>query len=276
MADLATASAPLPLPSLSAAAAANNANRKRARESLPSAASATTPTTTTHRTSSPLERTKALQLKDPLRRNGVLNELLQSSAQGGSSLTSNAILMELARIVVEDCVQVNEQDLNEASNNNKKHATPLFDAAQLWKQTPTPRTDALAKAFGEKLSPYTPYNVHRNNNESHVERLATLNAVLMILRNLSFVAANQRLVAYSPVVLDVIVASLYQPHDGSDDAAAAPSALSALINLAPVLDWTGQRILTDRLLYMPTSDSYPIPSDNDGSKDGNNDDGVDN
>ena len=65
----------------------------------------------------------------------------------------------------------------------------------------------------------------------------------MILRNLSFVGANLRLLAYSPAVLALLNGCLY------DNGSLALQALQTLVHLAPHLDVSGQKLLSDKLFY---------------------------
>ena len=89
-----------------------------------------------------------------------------------------------------------------------------------------------------------------------------LEAIITILRNLSFVSANLRLLAYSNDVLSILVGSLYEPSSndsGGDDSSNSIvlNALSVLINLAPHLDVTGQKLFCDKLFLMSTAKGAP-------------------
>ena len=71
-----------------------------------------------------------------------------------------------------------------------------------------------------------------------------LHAVLVILRNLSFVAANLRPMAFHPEVLPLLITAMHLDHEHGD---LVLNALHTLVHLAPVLDVTGQRLLCDTL-----------------------------
>lgn len=86
--------------------------------------------------------------------------------------------------------------------------------------------------------------------------LKYLDVILTIFRNLSFVSANLRLLAYSNDILSILVGCLYEESSkqagGSDDSngngnVLSINALSILINLAPHLDVTGQKLFCDKL-----------------------------
>mmetsp|Transcript_31722 Transcript_31722/g.94929 ORF Transcript_31722/g.94929 Transcript_31722/m.94929 type:complete len:557 (-) Transcript_31722:611-2281(-) len=99
----------------------------------------------------------------------------------------------------------------------------------------------------------------------------TLDVVVTIIRNLSYVAGNQRYLAHSPGVLRILGGCLYyrafSREDEEADAAkfgrgattsasnhnVCVHALHALLNLAPMLDPTGRRVFTDRVLLDPTT-----------------------
>lgn len=99
----------------------------------------------------------------------------------------------------------------------------------------------------------------------------TLDVIVVIIRNLSYVAGNLRYLAHSPGVLRILGGCLYYrafAREGDEEADAAKfgrgattsasnhnicvHALHALLNLAPMLDPTGRKVFTDRLLLDPT------------------------
>ena len=69
-----------------------------------------------------------------------------------------------------------------------------------------------------------------------------LHSVLVVLRNLSFVSANLRPLAFHPRVLPLLITSLYLSGDHSDELL---SVVHTLTNLHPILDVTGQRLMCD-------------------------------
>ncbi|KAL7445121.1 hypothetical protein ACHAXM_011849 [Skeletonema potamos] len=88
-----------------------------------------------------------------------------------------------------------------------------------------------------------------------------LDAIVTILRNLSFVSQNLRLMAYTPQVMRVLTGALYYRSGGrsgddrsGEDASSSASnsanmcvnAIHALINLAPLIDITGRQYFIDR------------------------------
>lgn len=99
-----------------------------------------------------------------------------------------------------------------------------------------------------------------------------LDVIVAILRNLSFVAQNLRLMAYTPQVMRVLIGALYYKNggrsgddrsgeDGSSVSSSTAnnmcvSAIQTLINLAPIIDITGRQFFIDRAFL--DSDSKEI------------------
>lgn len=88
-----------------------------------------------------------------------------------------------------------------------------------------------------------------------------LDAIVAILRNLSFVAQNLRLMAYTPQVMRILTGALYYKsgtrsgddrsgEDGSSSSSNSVNmcvnAIHTLINLAPLIDITGRQYFIDR------------------------------
>lgn len=88
-----------------------------------------------------------------------------------------------------------------------------------------------------------------------------LDAIVAILRNLSFVAQNLRLMAYTPQVMRILTGALYYKsgarsgddrsgEDGSSSSSSSANmcvnAIHTLINLAPLIDITGRQYFIDR------------------------------
>jgi hypothetical protein len=214
-----------------------------------------------------------------------LNELLTvTSAQdrtiSHALTTSHVVLTALVQIVHQDCLELNNKS-DYLPSNETKNDKPVFPpSSKAWTQAPSRRSQAWARLFQTKLS----------SSSLHRERLQTLQVILVILRNFSYVGANSRLLAYSPDVLDIFMGCLYESTTIStstdtttstttstaDDSACslAQSALQALLNLAPYLDWSGQRLVTDRLLYVVTPESYKVPEVNNDDCDAPDDDST--
>jgi hypothetical protein len=186
--------------------------------------------------------TMAAKLRDPLLRNQALNELLKVTASHESnySLDGDAILKEFAAIVYE-ALDWTPPDSNEA---------PIFKSQNAWLEHTTEATRDWAAHCERKLA--------RKSVEP--ENIKPLEAVLVIIRNLSFVASNLRLLAYSSEVLAILVGSLYESTSNSNlrsgdesnvnssiASTIALPALHTLVNLAPYLDVTGQKLFSDKL-----------------------------
>jgi hypothetical protein len=129
---------------------------------------------------------------------------------------------------------------------------PMFVAKTAWAGPLT--------SDGKKWQKFCRSNLGNTNLET--EDVKCLEAILTIIRNFSFVSANLRLLAYSNDILSMLVGCLYEP--SSTDAAADDNsnsivlnALNILINLAPHLDVTGQKLFCDKLFLMSTAKGAP-------------------
>jgi hypothetical protein len=227
----------------------NSRKRSRASSPKPPAIAATT-----QENSQAYQRDLAFasQLREPKQRNVALNELLRLSFthEKNYSLSSDAILKELVKIAVYDCLEWKEE---EGSDD-----TPVFSSHEAWITPPTPRRQAWARHFKKQLG------IRRNLMDA--AKLKTLEVILVILRNLSFVAANLRMLVYSPDVIALLVGCLYEGTENSlggeemsstNNTSLCFSAIHTLLHLAPYLDVTGQRLLSDRLFYKPSSVDGP-------------------
>jgi hypothetical protein len=223
-----------------------------------------------------LDRARASQLRKKSQRNAVLNDLLRVTAahDRNYALSSDEILEELVRIAVDDCVggwPHRDDDLlammsddPDGSSSSPSSAPPVLHSRWCWTDPPTKRAAEWAEHWKTALGP--------QRCLMDVKKQQMLEVILVLLRNLSFVGANLRLLAYNPRVLHLLVACLYDgtdPSSGSDDGATvagaasttllAHSALHALVNLSPYLDVSGQRLCSDRLFYKPSEASEEGP-----------------
>lgn len=99
-----------------------------------------------------------------------------------------------------------------------------------------------------------------------------LEIILTIIRNLSFVSANLRLLAYSCDIVAILTGCLYEQsykqvgsfEDNNSNATNLTlNSLTVLTNLAPHLDVTGQQLFCDKLFLMSTG---PGASPEEGTK----------
>jgi hypothetical protein len=275
-------------------------SRKRPRES-------TSPTPTdvsVSAVSDPSKRSKAepsdgnrlaAQLRDSSTRNATLNELLKLSASHDSnfSLDSDAILVELCQIVFDtlewdhpsrstttgigtgrpssSADTMTSTDTDSDSDTEDDDDAPTFRSQQAW----TTETTIASQDWGAHCES----KLKDKSMQAETGTIQPFEVVLMILRNLSFVAANLRVLAYSPNILQVLVGALYEctssnnlsSSGGGDDVAGSNTntnsntstialpALHTLVNLAPYLDVTGQKLVCDKLfLQSDKSDEYPL------------------
>lgn len=146
-------------------------------------------------------------------------------------------------LVVEALVEIAYEALG---SRPMESANPVFDPATVWTKPPSKETRTWAAYCTRRLE----------------ESSKMLEAVLCILRNLSFVASNVRLLAHNNDVLYVLTGCLYETHVGlsvEDTSSLSLSALHCLVNIAPYLDVTGQRLACDKLfLDLQTLDERDI------------------
>jgi hypothetical protein len=188
--------------------------------------------------------TVAARLRDPLLRNGALNELMQMTAkyENNYSLDGDHVLHGLVDVFF-DIIGWKPADQTEE---------PSFLSEKSWTAHATIEAEEWVSFCKKQLA----------KGVLSSESLKYLEATLVILRNLSFVAANLRLLAYSPRVITVLVGALYEGSSGNnvgnvDDSSASNSnssplslpALHVLVNLASYFDVTGQKLLCDKLFY---------------------------
>ena len=129
---------------------------------------------------------------------------------------------------------------------------PMFVAKTAWNGPLT--------SDGRKWEKFCRANLGHDNLPA--DSVKCLEAILTILRNLSFVSANLRLLAYSNDILSILVGSLYEPSSkdkgGEDNSnSIVLNALNVLINLAPHLDVTGQKLFCDKLFLTSTAKGAP-------------------
>ena len=255
-----------PVFDFSADTSGGSVSRKRSRSSTPTPKAASHNTSNingddSRRDNSPSAASQALaaRLLDPAQRNAAVNELLRASAVN-YALDGDIVLEALAEVVFESLDW--DQDV---SGDGK----PIFRPHQAWTVQPTQESKDWADHCERCFS---------NKGHMHMidpEKLKCVEAVVVILRNLSFSAANVRLLAFSPDVLAILVGCLYEGsffsspsnlEDSGSSAAAGSSvlalpALHALVNIAPHLDVTGQKLFCDKLFFSPKNDDAPLMPD---------------
>jgi hypothetical protein len=184
-------------------------------------------------------RAASLRSGDLAKRNTELNDLLKLSAVYDSNLLmqNDVIVQALCEVVMYDVLQWRDP------LNGSGSAHIIFRASDSWKHPPTVRMVEWAN--------------HCSNRYLTEDQFRTCDVVAMILRNFSFSAANLRLLAYSPDLLQILIAFLYigVTHDNYLNSASCLeptiplSALQTLRHLVSYLDVTGQQLLTDKLFY---------------------------
>lgn len=241
---------------------ASSSSRKRSRSSTPVPQR---PAPTAPRPESALDQERAAQLRDPNTRVQALNALLKLtySHEANYSVTGDSVITELVNIALE-CIQWNEQEQAAAAkkadkDDDDEEDDPVFSSDNAWHHSPTERNDRWANHWKQQLGP----------NRANLEPMAvkTLEVLVMIFRNLSFVGANWRMLAYSPAVVEILIGCMYDGYEnasrglGEDSSSSssnaqtglAVSAMQTLLHLVPMLDLSGQKLLADKLFYSPRS-----------------------
>ena len=205
----------------------------------------------------------AAELRDPGQRNAALNKLLKLSYSHeiNFSLNGDEVLNEMVNIAYEAL------DWEPPAPSSHPLEPPMFKVKLAWTEPVSNAAKAWEKHCEVRLA------------KKNVEKTKHLELILVILRNLSFVAANLRLLAFSPDVLALLAGSLYECMSvdnlsaGDDSSSGANSssqsstlalpALNTLVNLAPYLDVTGQKLFCDKLFLSAKADEsamFPTPS----------------
>lgn len=195
----------------------------------------------------------ASRLQSKRSRTASLNHLLEVTANYELSYTieNEAALQALADIFFESVG-------SKRPPRKEVAVKPEFRANKAWTAHLTPDSLEWASYCKNQLM----------KGRLGAEALRVVEAILPILRNLSFVASNQRLLAFSHDVIDILTGSLYEQtsigvgisEDTSTNmntSAIAVHALQALVNLAPYIDITGQKVLCDKLFLVINSDDLP-------------------
>jgi hypothetical protein len=238
-----------------ATSTSNTSNpRKRPRSLTPNAntSSRSNKSTTTMARSAVQGESVAAKLLDPIQRNAALNELLRVTSVN-YTLDGEAPVKALATLVF-DVLDW------KSSDSSSSRTTPVFRAENAWTTHSSPQAEAWASHCRDRLSD--------RDYVMEIDNIRCMEAVLVILRNLSFSAANARLLAFSSDILAILVGCLYEgtfsssPSNGEDyssssmagyNALALP-ALHALQNLAPHLDPEGQKLFCDKLFLTQKGD----------------------
>lgn len=198
-------------------------------------------------------------------RNLALNDLLRitSSHDINYALDGDHVLKALAVVFYNVIGWDPESDFSDNDNSDGEdekednHVAdsddePMFVAKTAW-EGPLTRD-------GRKWEKFCRSNLGICNLST--EDAKCLEAIITIFRNLSFVSANLRLLAYSNDVLSILVGCLYEQSTkdaGGDDNSNSIvlNSLSVLINLAPHLDVTGQKLFCDKLFLTSTAKGAP-------------------
>ena len=234
--------------------ASASSSRKRSRSSTP--VPQRPAAAVVERPESADDQARAAALRNPSTRVAALNALLRLTASHeiNYAVTGDSVITELVNIALE-CVQWVEPEEDDEDDD------PVFSSDRAWRQTPTTRNDRWAEHWKEQLGP--------NRLNLKPNALKTLEVLVMIFRNMSFVGANLRMFAYSPAVVEVLIGCMYDGTQGGAEEASAPSstalavaAMQALLHMVPMLDLSGQKLLADRLFYTPqaSKDGPMIPN----------------
>jgi hypothetical protein len=187
-------------------------------------------------------------LKDPTKVNTALNALLRVTANHDATFildhdeSSANLLQELAIVCMDTCYEKTEPVMVDSHHKSKSMNIKVDDES-------TPTVLSLEKSWKNGIlfdcsAAWTPLK-HRPKFISL--SLPRVHAILVILRNLSFVAANLRPMVQSASIMAILIDCLYL--DMTD---LVLYAVFTLLNLTPVLDVTGHRLLADKL-FLDTS-----------------------
>lgn len=192
-------------------ASSDAASRKRPRSTSPAAVAPPSRRTAAPAASGGHPTTQELvqQLQDPDQFNQALNTLMQMTAN---------------------------HEINFTLDNDEALLQALVDLIQYEKGEDN-HIDSL-----DDLIPVNAWKLITKRPRFPLSTLPRLHAVLVIFRNISFVAANLRPMTHELSVMALLIDCLYL--DTSD---LLVYSVFTLVNLAPVLDVTGHRLLADKL-----------------------------
>jgi len=216
----------------------------------------------------------------------ALNGLLQATADFSANYclgsSGEKILLALVKLFDqaigwEDCKEEENIDITELIGKIQPKSSSSWDSSSL-----SGTHQKWAQHCQEKLaSPLA-----SSSDPNHLIDLDTdgriLDAIVAILRNLSFVAQNLRLMAYTPQVMRILTGALYYKSGGrsggddrsGEDGSSSSSnitnmcvnAIHTLINLAPLVDITGRQYFIDRAFLESDAKDvmYCIPDQQEG------------
>jgi hypothetical protein len=209
--------------------------------------------------------------------------VLLSSASSSSGSNQQTSLQKQQTIIVGSDGDSDDDDAGTIS-------TPVFSSSTAWFKPPTEHMEAWSQhcrvmlGGAGKRGEDCIFTIASSSSQTGGplastmtrEKFRILDAIVAILRNLSFVGANHRMLAYTPDVLALLVGCLYD--DGTNEACCgscgdgiedynatsnlAVNAMQTLIHLSSYLDVSGQKLLADKLFYSPSiaKDGPLVPS----------------
>jgi hypothetical protein len=160
------------------------------------------------------------QLQDPKQANNGLNALMQATASHETGFT-----IESDDKILQSLIDLIDYDKGE---RNEFHTV-------------------------DELVPENAWKLLNKKPKFPLETIPKLHAVLVILRNLSFVAANLRPMTQHLPLMELLINCLYL-----DNADLLVYAVFTLVNLATVLDITGHRLLADQLFLDTTKEIHTL------------------
>lgn len=203
------------------------------------------------------DRVRASQLRDPKQRIKALNAILKlsSSHEMNYALTGDSVLQSLLQIAMEsmqwdkslpptkkpssqginnatshrnnnnnatannDSSCINGNDKNDGDDEDEFDEEPVFSSSTAWIRCPTTEMERWALHWKNCLG-NARRCIHSNPQDAN-NNFKILEVIVAILRNLSFVGANLRMLAYTPAVVAVLIGCMYEGHDDYGSAAAA-------------------------------------------------------
>ena len=209
--------------------------------------------------------TRRLLASSSTSRNEALNDLLRITASHeiNYALDGDQVLKALTNVFY-DVIGWEKKVDDDDDNENKKNGDDDDDAVEEPKFLAQEAWEGPLTVESRKWERFCRSNLCKDKLTA--DDMKYLEVILTILRNLSFVSANLRLLAYSNDILSILVGCLYEESSkqpgGSDDSngngnVLSMNALSILINLAPHLDVTGQKLFCDKLFLSSTATDAP-------------------
>jgi len=208
----------------------------------------------------------------------ALNGLIRASADVDANFClgpgGEKVVLELVKLFDEAIGWEENEGEDEEEEDESKRNVGLVPTVKTWDESCLSGKDERWRVFcRDKLASPLASSSDPNLLIDYEVNAKILDIIIAIMRNLSFVAQNQRFLYHTNGVVRVLTGALYYRGyasgggtggEGGDDASSPQNSnmcinsLQTLINLAPIIDITGRQLFVDRIFL--DSDAKEITS----------------